>query len=310
MNNMKKIVVAGSANPDMIINVPRIPQPGETVLGGRFSMAAGGKGANQAVAAARAGGQVCFIARVGNDTFGEQAIAGYRAAGIDIGHVRQDDHLPSGIAEIFVAGNGENSIAVAPGANANLTPADIQHAADKIAAAAVLLLQLESPLESVIEAAKIAHEHGIPVILNPAPAQALPDELCKYITYLTPNESELRLISGSPTNNQQSIVRAAKSLLNNSVRQVIVTLGSRGSLAISEQNVIEKPAYVVAAVDTTAAGDVFNGALAVALTENKNIDKGIMFASAAAAISVTRPGAQPSAPNRNEIEKFIREHGD
>lgn len=302
---MKKIVVVGSSNTDMIINVPRIPQPGETVLGGTFSMAAGGKGANQAVAAARAGGEVAFVARVGNDTFGGQALANFAAAGIDTSFVQKDKAEPSGIAEIFVDANGENSIAVAPGANNKLSPQDVRNAARLIVAADMLVLQLESPLESVITAAELAAQNGVKVILNPAPACDLPQAILQHIAFLTPNESETHYLTGVAVNDESSAEQAANILIDKGIEKVIITRGVAGSYIATNEFRGSVPAYPVAAVDTTAAGDVFNGALAVALTENRNLPEAVRFANAAAAISVTRHGAQPSAPLRSEIDAFL-----
>jgi ribokinase len=300
-----KIVVVGSSNTDMILQMEHIPRPGETILGGQFSMAAGGKGANQAVAAARAGGQVTFVARVGRDMFGRQAVEGFRRDSIDIQHVIQDEQAPSGVALIFVAASGENSIGVASGANLRLSPADVQRVADVIAGADVLVMQLETPLESVRAAAAIAAEHGVPVVLNPAPAQPLDDQLLGMVTVLTPNESEAELLTGVRVVDEPSAAKAAEQLRSQGVGKVIVTLGARGAWVSAAEFSGAVPAFPVTPVDTTAAGDVFNGALAVAMAEGQPLDQSIRFASAAAAISVTRLGAQPSAPRRGEIEALV-----
>jgi len=301
----RPIVVIGSSNTDMIVQLDRIPAPGETVLGGRFSTAPGGKGANQAVAAARAGGQVVFVARVGADSFGDQAIAGFTADGIDTRYIVRDENAASGVACIFVDRNGQNSIAVASGANMRLRPSDLHAAEGVIADAAVVLLQLEIPLETVDVAVDIAAAHGVPVILNPAPAQPLQDDLLRKIAILTPNEIEAGMLTGIRVTDEASAKKAALALCGRGVAMVVVTLGDRGSLLCGRDQIISIPAFPVKAVDTTAAGDVFNGALAVCLAEGQSIHDAVRFASAAAAISVTRLGAQPSAPTRPEIERFL-----
>jgi ribokinase len=300
-----KIVVVGSSNTDMILQMERIPRPGETILGGRFSMAAGGKGANQAVAAARAGGQVTLLARVGRDMFGRQAIEGFRRDGIDVQHVVEDEQAPSGVALIFVAASGENSIGVASGANLCLSPADVERGAETIAGADVLVMQLETPLETVRAAASIAAAHQVPVVLNPAPAQPLDDQLLGMITVLTPNESEAELLTGLRVADETTASKAAEQLRDKGIGQVIVTLGARGAWVSAAGFRGLVPALKVTPVDTTAAGDVFNGALAVAMSEGKSLEQSVQFASAAAALSVTRLGAQPSAPQRAEIESML-----
>jgi ribokinase len=305
---MKKdrIVVVGSSNTDMIIKLDRIPKEGETLLGGEFSMAAGGKGANQAVGAARAGGQVTFVARVGQDMFGEQAVAGFKKDGIDVSYVFHDGKKPSGVALIFVANDGENSIAVASGANAALAPADIRKANEALTTASTVVFQLETPLETVEAAAKLAKKAGARVILNPAPARRLPATLLRCVSILTPNETEAELLTGVKVQDAESAGKAAQKLQDLGVETVVMTLGSKGAFYQDKDQQGLIPAFKVKAVDTTAAGDVFNGALAVALTEGKELKQALRFASAAAAISVTRLGAQPSAPTRKEIEKFLK----
>jgi ribokinase len=297
----RPIVVVGSSNTDMIIKLERIPKPGETILGGEFVSAAGGKGANQAVAAARAGGRVAFIARVGRDMFGEQAIRGFVKDRVAVDFVFQDQHSPSGVALIFVAKDGENSIAVASGANARLSPADIRKAARAFEGAGFLLIQLETPLETVRAAADLAARKSVRVLLNPAPARPLPDGLLKKVFILTPNETEAEILTGIRVNGESGAARAAAALRGRGVATVIVTLGARGAYVsgLEFEGII--PGFKVKAVDTTAAGDVFNGALAVALSEGRALAESVRFANAAAAISVTRMGAQPSAPKRKEI---------
>ncbi len=303
----KNIVVVGSSNTDMIIQVPRIPKPGETVLGGKFSIAAGGKGANQAVAAARAGGRVTFVARVGSDVFGERAIDAFAEDGIDIQYVIREPSAPSGVALIYVDTDGENSIAVASGANAYLSPADVRAAEKAIATADILLVQLETPISTVQAAAEMAASRGVKVILNPAPAQHLPDELLKNLAFLTPNESEAELLTGVRVTSIEEAQIAADILLRRGVSNVIITLGAAGALVANNNVVRHVPGFKVDPVDTTAAGDVFNGALAVAIAEDLPVEQAVRFANAAAALSVTRPGAQPSAPHRQEIEAKMAE---
>ena len=302
----KKIVVVGSSNTDMIIKVPRIPKPGETIIAGTFSMAAGGKGANQAVAAARAGGEVAFVARVGDDMFGKQAIDGFRKDNIDVHNVIHDSEAPSGVALIFVDKGGENSIAVASGANANLSPSDIQAVRDVIASANILLMQLETPIETVELASAVAVENRVKVILNPAPARKLGDDLLKRVSILTPNESEAELLTGISVTDVDSAKKAARILLDKGTETVIITLGRNGALLATPEYSERISGFKVKAVDATAAGDVFNGALTVALAENRSPKDALVFANAAAALSVTKLGAQPSAPYRKEIEEFIK----
>ncbi len=306
-----RIVVVGSSNTDMIIKTSKIPRPGETILGGEFHMAAGGKGANQAVAAARAGGDVAFIARVGNDIFGKKAIEGFIHDRIDVKHISKNRRAASGIALIIVGADGENSIAVASGANANLTSEDVRRAERTISSAKILLMQLETPLETVRHAAEIAAANKVPVILNPAPARPLDEQLLWRISILTPNETEAEILTGIKIKKESDMAKAAQRLLNRGVRAVFITLGSKGVFLASEMEKIRRiiPAFKVKAVDTTAAGDVFNGALAVALAEGQPLFDAARFANAAAALSVTKIGAQPSAPYRRDIEKLLKTTG-
>ena len=301
----KKIVVVGSSNTDMIIKVPWIPKTGETILGGKFSTAPGGKGANQAVAASRAGGDVTFIARIGDDMFGQKAKQGFIKDKINVDYVLTDESEPSGVALICVAEDGENSIAVASGANSNLSPSDIQKQSEVISSADILLLQLETPLETIRQATSIASDNGVKVILDPAPAQELSDDILEHISILTPNESEAELLTNIKVDSEENAAKAADVLMNRGVQTVLLTMGSKGTYIATEDFKELIPAFKVKAVDTTAAGDVFNGALAVAIAENKPIRQAISFANAAAALSVTKLGAQPSAPAREEIDKFL-----
>jgi len=302
----QNIVVVGSSNTDMIIQLDRIPKPGETILGGEFSMAAGGKGANQAVAAARAGGSVTFVARVGRDMFGDQAVAGFVKDGIQTKYVFRDQSAPSGVALIFVAKDGENSIAVASGANGCLAPADVRKAKAAFAAASLLVMQLETPLETVQAAAELAARHGVQVILNPAPARSLPDALLKRVSILTPNETEAELLTGIKVATEEQAGQAADALMAKGVGTVVITLGARGAFVVTPQVRQMVPGFKVKPVDTTAAGDVFNGALAVALAEGQELLQAVRFANAAGALSVTKLGAQPSAPKRAAIQKFLK----
>ena len=300
------IVVVGSSNTDMIIQLDRIPKPGETILGGTFTTAAGGKGANQAVGAARAGGRVTLVARVGQDMFGDQALAGFQKDGICVDYVARDRKAPSGVALIFVARDGENSIAVAGGANGQLSPADVRKARAVLSKAAVMVLQLEIPLPTVEAAADLASKLGVRVILNPAPARKLPKSLLRQVSILTPNETEAELLTGVKVTDEASLQRAADALLACGVGTVILTLGARGAFVAGPGVRQWVRGFKVKPVDTTAAGDIFNGALAVALGEGKPLLDAVRLANAAAAISVTRLGAQPSAPQRREIEKLLK----
>ena len=300
------VVVVGSSNTDMILRVARIPGPGETLLGGEFSTAAGGKGANQAVAARRAGGRVAFVARLGTDSLGDEALARFRKEGIDVTRIVRDKSKPSGVALIFVSSDGENSIGVAGGANQRLTPRDVAAAKAAISGARILLLQLETPLATVEAASRLARKSGVTVILNPAPARPLPGSLLRNASILTPNEHEASLLTGVKVTGAGSASRAAQILLKRGVGTVIVTMGAAGALLATREGSRLIPGFRVKAVDTTAAGDVFNGALAVSIAEGAAINDAVRFAHAAAAISVTRPGAQPSIPSRREIDRLLR----
>ncbi|MBR3500678.1 MAG: ribokinase [Bacteroidales bacterium] len=297
----KKILVIGSSNTDMTIKSPRLPAPGETILGGTFVMGPGGKGANQAVAASRLGGDVTFICKVGRDMFGENAVKGYQKEGIDTSHTLYSDQA-SGTALILVDDSGENCIAVAPGANGDLSPADIDSVADVIKKADYLILQLEIPVESVLRAAKIAHEAGVYVILNPAPACKLPEEIFKYISLITPNQTESALMTGIEVKDEASRTKAIESFHKMGVKDVIVTLGSKGSLVCQGNEQIMVEALKVKAVDATAAGDTFCGAVCVALSEGKTLEEAARFATKASALTVQKMGAQSSIPYITDIK--------
>jgi ribokinase len=300
---MAKILVIGSSNTDMVIKTEKLPAPGETILGGTFLMNPGGKGANQAVAAARLGGKVTFITKRGNDLFGNQAVGLLMREGIDIQYVVKDPKLPSGVALITVDSKGENSIVVAPGANGNLLQDDIPLKIFESGKFGILLLQLEIPIKTVEYSAITASENNIKVILNPAPALGLSDNLLKHIWLLIPNETETEILSGIKVHDISSAEAAANALQQKGVKNVIITMGETGAFVKSENYSGILPGVKVKAVDTTAAGDVFNGAIAVALSEGKDLRDAVVFANKAASISVTRLGAQASAPYRNEIER-------
>jgi ribokinase len=302
----KKIVVLGSFNMDMIVVSDCLPKPGETVLGGKFTTAAGGKGANQAVGAARAGGDVTFIARVGTDSFGDQALAGLIEDRINVDHIVRDRTSASGVALILVSKKGENCIAVAGGANSRLSWADVKRASNVIAQASVLITQLETPLATVRAAIAFAAKKGVPVILNPAPAQALPDSLLKNVSILTPNETEAELLTGIKVTGPDAARKAGRILLKRGVATAILTLGSQGAWIATRDCEQHVAGFKVKAVDTTAAGDTFNGALAVALAEGKSLLEAVRFANAAAALSVMKRGAQPSVPRRTKIDALLR----
>ncbi len=300
-----KLIVIGSSNMDLVIYVPRIPAIGETILGGKSAMVFGGKGANQAVSAIRAGGSTAFISKVGNDLFGSDMKAHYEKEKLPIQYILTDEKEATGVAQIFVSEKGENSIAVASGANMNLTVDDIQPLEKLIIEAEIILLQLEIPLATVSYLIDLAAQHQTKVILNPAPAQALSDQLLSKVWILSPNESETKLLTNMDVTDVDSAKKAGAVLLNKGLQNVIITLGENGCLLCNESGFQHFSAFKEDAIDTTAAGDVFNGSLAVALTENKSFEEAIRFASAAAAISVTRKGAQPSAPSKEEIIQYL-----
>ena len=306
---MRRILVVGSSNTDLIIRVPEIPRPGETVLGGEFQAFPGGKGANQAVAAARAGGDVVLIASVGDDAYGKEAVRGYKFDSINTENIKISKKAPSGIAMITISDRGENAITVAPGANALLLPEDLDEAEEAFHEADYMLVQLEIPLETVQQAIELSREFSTKVILNPAPASRLPDEILANIDIITPNETEVQHLTGVRIKNEEDAIQAADILHARGVKTVIITLGPEGAFLSDPASQMRKiiAGFRVEAADTTAAGDVFNGQLVVALAEGMSLEEAILTAHAAAAISVQNIGAQSSIPRREETDYFLEE---
>jgi len=304
---MKNIVVIGSSNTDMIVKTLTLPRPGETVAGGEFFLAPGGKGANQAVAAARLGGAVTFIAKVGTDSFGDQAIAGYEKEGIDTSYIgRTSDHA-TGIALILVDQKGENLISVASGANFQWSDADLAKVRSVIEQAGIVVFQLEIPLNVVATLAQIAADAEVPVLLDPAPATALPEELLRNVSYLKPNEHEAEAVSGIKVVDEASATQAAQRLLDLGVKNaVVITLGEKGALILQRGGVPQiVPAPKICAADSTAAGDAFTGALAWQLNQGVELLDAVRIANYVAALSATRMGAQPSLPTLKELNGFM-----
>ncbi len=298
---MSDIVVIGSANTDMVVKTSRFPEPGETIIGGDFFMFPGGKGANQAVAAARLGGKVSFISKVGADVFGTQSKEGFIQENINIDHLITDPNHPSGVALITVNAEGENEIVVASGANAHLTPKDIDQASSLIASANIILTQLEIPIKTVGYLIQLSKDLDKKLILNPAPAQSLEDESLDGLYCITPNQTEAELITGIKVDSKEQANQAANYLLEKGVKHVVITMGPHGSFYKSKTEQFFIKADTVKAIDTTAAGDVYNGALATGLSVGRSWRDAIILATKAAGISVTRMGAQASAPMLEEI---------
>ncbi len=305
-----RIVVIGSVNTDMVVKGPRLPRPGETVIGGEFVMVPGGKGANQAVAAARLGAQVDLVAKVGQDLLGDQAIENYLREGIHTGLVFRDPTVSTGVALILVDAGGENLISVASGANAALMPADVDLAAERIARADLMMLQLEIPLETVCRAAQLAAQAGVPVILDPAPAAPLPRELLEQAMFITPNEHEAEQLTGVAVQDEASARTAARRLLGMGARNVVITLGAKGGAGCRAHHETLIPSQPVTAIDSTAAGDAFNGGLAWALGRGLQIDDAVRQACLVGALSTTRLGAQSSLPTWQELQYFAAQHGE
>lgn len=288
----------------MTVKTPVLPAPGETVLGGVFTMSAGGKGANQAVAAKRVGGDVSFICKVGKDVFGDNSLRHYEAEGIDVSGVLRSD-MPSGVALVTVDNDAENSIVVASGANLDFSEEDIKASESALRSCDILLMQLEIPVPAVLQAARVAYEAGAMVVLNPAPYAELPEEIFRYISLFIPNETELASFSGMPVTDKDSAVAAAKVLFGKGVGKMIVTMGSKGSLILDGGEPQLVQACKVEAVDTTGAGDTYCGSICVALSEGKSLREAAEFASAVSALSVTKMGAQTAIPSRAEADAFM-----
>jgi ribokinase len=303
MNNMVDIIVIGSLNADLVVRAPRFPAPGETISGEDLAIIPGGKGANQAVAAARQGVSVAMAGRVGSDSFGPTLTQNLQKHNVDTSHVITDPSA-TGTAIIVVDSSGQNSIVLSPGANGQVTPAD----ADSLSFQNVdmLLLQFEIPFETVLHAASVAHQNGLRVILNPAPARPIPDNLLADIDILVPNESELSLLTGMPVTSAASAEPAAQALLAKGVQTVIVTLGSNGALLVTGEQTTHVPAFQIDAVDTTAAGDAFIGGLAAALLRGKSLEEAVRYGNASGALAATKFGAQPSLPTVEDVEKLIK----
>ncbi|MGC9396579.1 MAG: ribokinase [Anaerolineae bacterium] len=307
-----KVTVVGSFNMDLLIRTPRMPVKGETILGGPFITGPGGKGANQAVAAARLDADVAMVVKLGKDAFGDQAADNLTKEGIRPDFILRDGASHTGVAFIVVDDSGENMIVVALGTNDLLTPADIDAAREAIADADVALFQLESPLETVTYAIRMAHEAGTTVVLNPAPGQALSAELLSLVDVLTPNQTELQLlVEGDLTGFKElthlaEVETAARVLLDRGVGAIVVTLGAEGALIVARDAIRHVPGYKVDAVDTTGAGDAFNGALAVALAEGRQLAEAVDFANAAAALQVTKVGTAPAMPYRRDVERLLQ----
>ncbi|OZQ70875.1 ribokinase [Paenibacillus odorifer] len=299
------IVVIGSLNMDMVVRTKRSPDAGETLIGQAFALSPGGKGANQAVAAARLGAEVSMIGRVGKDTFGSEMLEIIRNEGIHIEHISVSEHQATGVASIVIEEDGENRIIVVPGANIELTVEDIQALEAVISQAKIIVLQLEMDLAMSEQAIAIAHRKRIPVILNPAPARVLKDEMLAQVSYLTPNETEAGILSGMTVDSAETAEQAARILLQKGVQNVIVTLGSKGALIVNAEGAKAVPGFPVKAVDTVAAGDSFNGALAQQLVLGKTLEEAVSFANAVGALAVGKEGAIPSLPQLSEVEQFL-----
>jgi ribokinase len=297
------LVIVGSLNMDLVIRAPRHPEPGETLTGSAFLTIPGGKGANQAVAAARLGAAVTMIGKVGQDAFGDALRANLANAGVNVEHVTRSPEA-TGVALITVSAAGENTIVLAPGANGTVTPEDVQTCADIIGQADALLLQLEVPLPAVLVAAEMAARRGVPVILNPAPAQPLPPDLLRHITYLIPNEHEAALLAGGPADDAEALARRVQAL---GPRAVVVTLGAAGALVLDGDMAAHVPSFPVTVVDSTAAGDAFVAAFAVALSEGQAPAAAATWGCAAGALACTVLGAQPSLPRRAAVAELMGE---
>ncbi len=305
MAEFKPIVVVGSSNMDLVCKSPQIPVIGQTLLGTDFFMVPGGKGANQAVAAAKLGANVIFVARLGQDIYAAKSLENFDTVKINAKHIKQLPDVPSGVALIAIDDNGRNIIIVVPGANSKLTPADVEAAADDIAQASAVVAQLEIPMETVLAAAKIAKSKNVPFILDPAPAAPLSAELLALTDIIKPNETEAQTITGIKVTNEKSAAQAADALLAKGVKNVIITLGDKGFMIANADGKELIDRHKVNAVDSTAAGDAFTGSLACALNQGKSLRDAALFANKVAAFSVTKMGAQSSMPTLNELNEFI-----
>ncbi|MEE9599388.1 MAG: ribokinase [Anaerolineales bacterium] len=307
---MSHIVIVGSLNMDLVVRVPHMPEPGETVLGVDFQQIPGGKGANQAVGAARMGAKVTMIGRIGSDDFGRELTKNLSREGIDIFNVTVDENEPSGIAIITVDKQGQNSIVVASGANMALTPEDIREAWQSIKNIDLVVMPLEIPLDCIEEAVRLAVQDNVKVVLNPAPAQKITNELLEKIDVLVPNENETTLLTGMSIESIAEAETAAKKLLEKGSKAVVLTLGSRGALLVRNELPAEKiTPFEVKVVDTTAAGDAFVAALSVGISDQLSLENAVYQANAAGALAVTRMGAQPSMPTRGEVQELLENQG-
>jgi ribokinase len=300
---MPEILVVGSINADLVVRAPRFPEPGETISGDDLQIIPGGKGANQAVAAARQGASVSMIGRVGNDSFGPALINNLKQNRVDTSHVQIDLESATGTATIIVDANGQNSIVLSAGGNGKVSAADVNNTS--FSDHRLLLLQLEIPTETVLAATQRARENGLRILLNPAPARPLPPELISVPDFIVPNESELSLLTNPPVNDLPSAEKAAKALLERGAQNVIVTLGANGALIVTSTQVTHVDAYKVEVVDTTAAGDAFIGGFASALLRDESLEEAVRYGCACGALATTKFGAQPSLPTREEVERFI-----
>ena len=298
---MKKIIVIGSSNVDMVVRSSHLPAPGETILGGEFFMNQGGKGANQAVAIKRLGGNLIFMAKLGNDVLGRQSVGYFKKEGIDTRYIALDEDSASGVALISVDDHAENSIVVASGANMLLNEQDVDKMLEEMCEGDILLMQLEIPLQTVEYAARKAFGKGVKVVLNPAPARSLPKELFRHLYMVTPNRIEAEMLTGIKIANDADVEKVAEEICAMGVKNVIITLGSKGCLIREEGVSYRIDAFKVEPVDTTAAGDTFNGALCVGLSEGMDLKQAAVMASKASSIAVTRMGAQSSIPYREEL---------
>ena len=300
---MNKICVIGSINMDLVVNVDEMPKKGQTLIGSNFKEVPGGKGANQAVAASRLGANVCMVGKVGSDGFGQNLLNQLKNNNVDTKYIQIEEGA-SGVALITVDKNAENAIVVSPGANFKLAQKDIDNCIDAIKESNVVVIQLETPIDTIKYALEKSKELGKFTILNPAPAVKLGDDIIKNVDLLTPNETELEILSGVSINNEDDILKAAQVMLEKGVKKLIVTLGSKGSLYIDKENKIFKKSYKVDAIDTTAAGDSYTGAIAVSLSQGKNVEDAIDFASRVGALCVTKGGAQTSLPTIEEVLNY------